>query len=69
MGYDTVLAEGGSNLSGGQRQLVALTAILSSDRPYLFLDEATANLDQPTIRRIEKALKESKRTCVIAAHT
>ncbi len=45
MGYDTLLAQGGANLSGGQRQLVALTAVMASDRRLVLLDEAMANLD------------------------
>ncbi len=45
MGYDTILQQGGGSLSGGQRQLIALTAVMASDRPVLLLDEAMANLD------------------------
>ena len=45
MGYDTLLAQGGENFSGGQRQLIALTAVLASAKHILLLDEAMANLD------------------------
>jgi ABC-type bacteriocin/lantibiotic exporter with double-glycine peptidase domain len=45
MGWDTWVCLGGGNFSGGQRQLVALTGVLASDRPLLLLDEAMANLD------------------------
>lgn len=45
MGYDTLLAQGGENFSGGQRQLIALTAVLASAKRILLLDEAMANLD------------------------
>lgn len=45
MGYNTILALGGANLSGGQRQLVALTAAMASKANLILLDEAFANLD------------------------
>lgn len=45
MGYETLLSQGGSNLSGGQRQLVLLTAAMATERRILLLDEAFANLD------------------------
>jgi ABC-type bacteriocin/lantibiotic exporter with double-glycine peptidase domain len=45
MGYETLLAQGGSNLSGGQRQLILLTASMATERQTLLLDEAFANLD------------------------
>lgn len=45
MGYETVLPPGGITLSGGQRQLIALTAAVACERAVLLLDEASANLD------------------------
>lgn len=45
MGMETIAAPGGENFSGGQRQLIALTAVIASSRPILLLDEALANLD------------------------
>lgn len=45
MGYETLLAQGGSNVSGGQRQLLLLTAAMATERRILLLDEAFANLD------------------------
>jgi len=53
MGYDTLLAQGGENFSGGQRQLIAITAVLACAKPVLLLDEALANLD--SLRRAELA--------------
>ncbi|HYG67998.1 MAG TPA: ABC transporter transmembrane domain-containing protein, partial [Anaeromyxobacteraceae bacterium] len=45
MGWHTVITPGGRSISGGQRQLVVLTAALASDRRLLLLDEAMSNLD------------------------
>jgi ATP-binding cassette, subfamily B, bacterial len=68
MGYDTLLAHGGANFSGGQRQLIALTAALASDRPILLLDEPTANLDLPAARRLLQSPLFSGRTVLHAGH-
>lgn len=45
MGFETLIAGGGANISSGQRQLVVLTAALASPQPVLLLDEATKHLD------------------------
>lgn len=68
MGYDTLIAHGGGNFSGGQRQLVALTAALASDRPILLLDEATANLDSLGARRAMNSSLFENRTVLYAGH-
>lgn len=52
MGYDTPVPSGGGNLSGGQRQLLALTAALATGRPLLLLDEALSHLDRLSQRHI-----------------
>ena len=69
-GYDTVLHERGSNLSLGQRQLIAFARALVADPRILILDEATANVDSYTERLIQDALKEllMGRTAIIIAH-
>jgi len=69
-GIDTVLAEGGAELSQGQRARLALARTLLSDRPVLLLDEPTAALDETTeaelVRRLPAQL--AGRTVVIASH-
>jgi ABC-type bacteriocin/lantibiotic exporter with double-glycine peptidase domain len=68
MGYDTLIAHGGGNFSGGQRQLVALTAALAADRQILLLDEATANLDALSARRVMSSSLFEGRTVLYAGH-
>lgn len=45
MGFDTLISNGGDNISGGQSQLIMLTAALASDKSILLIDEPMANLD------------------------
>ena len=69
-GYDTDVAERGSRLSLGQRQLVAFARALLADPRILILDEATSSVDIGTERRIEGALRTllAGRTAFIIAH-
>jgi ABC-type bacteriocin/lantibiotic exporter with double-glycine peptidase domain len=68
MGYETLLAHGGGNFSGGQRQLIVLTAALASNRSVLLLDEPTANLDASYVRRLTQSELFSGRTVLHAGH-
>ncbi|HEY9887547.1 MAG TPA: ABC transporter ATP-binding protein [Candidatus Obscuribacterales bacterium] len=69
-GYDTVLRERGTNLSGGQKQLLAFARAAIRNPGILILDEATANLDVGTEALIQDALEKllADRTAIIIAH-
>ena len=69
-GYDATLRERGSNLSGGQRQLLAFARALAHDPGILVLDEATASIDRETEWLIQDALGKllEGRTALVIAH-
>lgn len=69
-GYDAMLSESGSNLSQGQRQLLAIARAILSNPSILILDEATSSVDTRTEMKIQEAmLKLMKgRTSFIIAH-
>ncbi len=68
--YETVLIENASNLSVGQRQLIAFARVLMLDPSILILDEATSSVDPYTETLIQDALEKIKkgRTTIIIAH-
>ena len=69
-GYDTVLRDGGSGISKGQRQLLTIARAMLLDAPMLILDEATSNVDTRTEQRIQAAMLKlmEGRTCIVIAH-
>lgn len=69
-GYNTLLAESGSNLSQGQRQLIAIARAVLANPKILILDEATSSVDTRTEMHIQKAMIElmKGRTSLIIAH-
>jgi ABC-type multidrug transport system fused ATPase/permease subunit len=69
-GYDTYVGESGSQLSGGQKQLVSLARTVLADPRILILDEPTASVDVMTESLIQQGLRElvSGRTTFIIAH-
>lgn len=69
-GYAAQLSEGGSNLSQGQRQLLAIARAVLADPPILILDEATSSVDTRTEMHIQSAMVAlmKNRTSLIIAH-
>ena len=69
-GYDTVIGEGGGELSQGQKQLLCIARVMLCLPPMLFLDEATSSIDTRTEIRIQKAFDTmmAGRTSFIVAH-
>lgn len=69
-GYDTVISEGGNNLSLGQRQLIAIARTALSNPKLLVLDEATSSVDTRTERALQSALLKlmEGRTSFVIAH-
>ncbi|MBR4295542.1 MAG: ATP-binding cassette domain-containing protein, partial [Clostridia bacterium] len=69
-GYETELTEAGSNLSQGQRQLLAISRAVLADPKILILDEATSSVDTRTEMHIQQAMVNlmKNRTSLIIAH-
>lgn len=69
-GYNTVISEGASNLSAGQKQLLCIARAMALNPPMLILDEATSSIDTLTEIRVQKAFKKlmNGRTSFIVAH-
>lgn len=69
-GYDTVLGEQGSGLSGGQRQMISIARAMLKNAPVLLLDEATAALDSKSESIVQNSLERlmKNRTTVVIAH-
>lgn len=69
-GYDTPLGEGGSRLSSGQKQLIAIARALAGQPRILLLDEATSRIDSQTEQIVQLALNElrGKVTIIAIAH-
>ena len=69
-GYDTVLKQGGDDLSQGQRQLITIARAFLADPTILILDEATANVDTRTEVEVQKAMNTllKGRTSIVIAH-
>lgn len=68
--YETLLSEGGSNLSAGQRQLIAFARVMARHPLVLILDEATAHIDSHTEKMITTSINKmsSQQTTIAIAH-
>lgn len=68
--YDTVVGEGGSTLSGGEKQRISIARALLKDTPIILLDEATASLDADNEHEIRKSLDKliKNKTVITIAH-
>ena len=69
-GYNTILKEDATDISGGQKQLIALARTLLSDSEILLFDEVTASLDPNTTKHVMKVIKDLKKdhTVIMITH-
>jgi ATP-binding cassette subfamily B protein len=69
-GLDTVLAEGGTSISSGERQLISIARAFARNPQLILFDEATSYIDSQTELRIQRALEKlmKSRTALVVAH-
>ena len=69
-GYQTMVGEGGSTLSGGEKQRISIARALLKDAPIVLLDEATASLDPENEVLIQQAISAlvAEKTVIVIAH-
>lgn len=69
-GYNTVIGEGGSNISGGEKQRISIARAILKDVPIIILDEATSNIDPENESRLQEAIAEltKDKTIIMIAH-
>ncbi len=69
-GYDTLVGEGGSTLSGGEKQRISIARAILKDAPIILLDEATASVDPDNEEHIQMAITElvKNKTLIVIAH-
>lgn len=69
MGLHTIVSEGGTNLSGGQRQKLLIARALVNQPKIIFTDEATSSLDNRTQAIVSESLDKLKVTRIVIAHS
>ena len=69
-GYDTVIGEGGADLSGGEKQRISIARAILKDAPIIIFDEATANVDPENEDKLQKAMESlsKDKTVIMIAH-
>lgn len=69
-GYDTIIGEGGTSLSGGEMQRLSIARAILKDAPIIILDEATANVDPENEEYLMKAIQvlTKDKTVIMIAH-
>lgn len=69
-GYDTMLGEGGGNLSGGEKQRISIARAMLKNSPVVILDEATASVDPENEAELQRAIEAltHEKTIIMIAH-
>ena len=69
-GYETVIGEGGTSLSGGEKQRISIARAIMKNSPVIILDEATANVDPENEAELTQAIEEltKDKTIIMIAH-
>ena len=69
-GYDTIIGEGGSTLSGGEKQRISIARAILKDAPIIILDEATSSVDPENEQALLSAIQEltKDKTLISIAH-
>ena len=69
-GYETIIGEGGANLSGGEKQRISIARAIMKDAPIIILDEATANVDPESEQELTSAIeaRTKEKTIIMIAH-
>lgn len=69
-GFETIVGEGGSTLSGGEKQRISIARAILKNAPIILLDEATASLDPENEEALQKAISNliQNKTVIVVAH-